>query len=205
MGDINFIEFLPFLVLFLSLISLLKYYPGKPWIILIAFVGMIYGFLAAKAFPDYKPTLLADAYPAMKDAALWDFSYLKSDKLTASAVLVGSIKVAFVAVLETLISARIADGLTGTRFNQHQEVLGMSFANILAGVMGGTPCTGVLVRTSVNVKSGATDKISQFINAIAVLIVVIVAMPAFVYTPLPCIAAILVTSSCRLVPISVMK
>jgi MFS superfamily sulfate permease-like transporter len=71
--------------------------------------------------------------------------------------------------------------------------------------MGGTPCTGVLVRTSVNIKSGATDKISQFINALVVLLVVLVFMPVFVYTPLPCIAAILVTSSCRLVPIGVMQ
>lgn len=77
-----------------------------------------------------------------------------------SAVLVGSLKVSFVAVLETLISARIADNLTGTRFDQTTECRGMSIANIACGILGGTPCTGVLVRTAVNVSSGATHKTS---------------------------------------------
>lgn len=88
---------------------------------------------------------------------------------------------------------------------QDKEVFGMSLGNILAGICGGTPCTGVLVRTSVNVKSGATDKISQFINAIIVFLMIFIFMPAFVYTPMACIAAILITSSSRLVPISVIK
>jgi MFS superfamily sulfate permease-like transporter len=76
---------------------------------------------------------------------------------------------------------------------------------MVAGILGGTPCTGVLIRTSVNVKTGATDKLSQFINAMVVLSVCLVLMPVFVYTPMPCIAAILITSSVRLFPISMMK
>ena len=55
----------------------------------------------------------------------------------------------------------------------------MAVGNILCGIMGGTPCTGVLVRTGVNVASGATDKISQFINAIAVFIIVMIGMEVF--------------------------
>lgn len=66
-------------------------------------------------------------------------------------ILVGAAKVAFVAVLETLISARIADNMTGTHFNQSDEVRGLAYANLLSGVLGGLPCTGVLIRTSVNV------------------------------------------------------
>ena len=76
---------------------------------------------------------------------------------------------------------------------------------MLSGVMGGTPCTGVLVRTSVNVSSGASNRMSQFINSIVVLVVIFVVMPAFVFTPMPCVAAILITSACRLVPIAVIK
>jgi len=76
----------------------------------------------------------------------------------------------------------------------------MSLANIASGVLGGTPCTGVLVRTAVNVKTGATDKISQLINGVVVGIVVIALFPAFAYIPMSCIAAILVTSASRLFP-----
>ena len=64
------------------------------------------------------------------------------------------------AVLETLICGRIADNMTGTRFHQSKEIFGMSLGNMLSGLLGGTPCTGVLVRTGVNIKSGANDKIS---------------------------------------------
>ena len=85
-----------------------------------------------------------------------------------------------------------------------KEVFGMSLGNILSGVLGGTPCTGVLVRTGVNIGSGATNKLSQFINACVVLIITLIFMPAFVYTPMPCIAAILVVSATRLVPFKVM-
>ena len=79
----------------------------------------------------------------------------------------------------------------------------MAIGNMLSGLFGGTPVTGVLVRTSVNIKSGATDKMSQFINAISVLTMIYVIMPVYVFTPMPCIAAILMTASCRMCPLSV--
>lgn len=120
-------------------------------------------------------------------------------------MIIGSLEVAFVAVLETLISARIADNLTETRFDQSKEVFGMALGNMLSGFMGGTPCTGVLVRTGVNVASGATDKLSQFINAMFVLAIVMLALPVFTYIPMPVIASILMTSAFRLVPIKVMS
>lgn len=108
------------------------------------------------------------------------------------------------ALLETLISARVADNLTQTRFDHSKEVFGMALANMLSGIMGGTPCTGVLVRTDVNVASGATDKMSQFINAISVLLIVLLLLPMFTYLPMPVIASILMTSAFRLVPLKVM-
>lgn len=95
--------------------------------------------------------------------------------------------------------------MTGTRFNQSKEIFGMSLGNILAGFMGGAPCTGVLVRTGVNVSAGSTNKMSQFINACVVLIITLLFMPAFVYIPLPCIAAILIVAATRLIPFKVMK
>jgi SulP family sulfate permease len=150
-----------------------------------------------------------------KEVTLWQFGYwtptlpaAKGDVegfgIPISEILIGSLKVSFVAVLETLISARIADNLTGTRFNQSQECFGMSVSNVLAGFLGGTPCTGVLVRTAVNVSSGANHKASQFINAVVVLSMVVILMPVFAYIPMAAIAAILITSSCRLVPKKIM-
>lgn len=141
-------------------------------------------------------------YPSLAEKVeLGYFGYWSPKKeIPAMNIFIGSLKVAFVAVLETLISARIADNKTNTRFNQSQEIFGMSIANIVCGLMGGTPCTGVLIRTNVNVQTGATHKMSQFINAVFVFLIVVVFMPIFTYIPMAVIASILMTSACRLVP-----
>ena len=99
-----------------------------------------------------------------------------------------------------MISARIADNQTGTRFDGSVEIRGLAVANLVCGLFGATPVTGVLVRTAVNVASGATDKLSQFINAVVVMIVILLLLPAFAYIPMAVIASILITSSCRLIP-----
>lgn len=153
------------------------------------------------------PVLLSDIYPKMAtETALASFAFWSPKKaIPFWNVVIGSAKVSFVAVLETLISARIADNKTNTRFDQSKEIFGMSLANIVAGLMGGTPCTGVLIRTNVNIQTKATHKTSQFINAIVVLLIVVLASPIFVYIPMCVIASILVTSSCRLVPMTVIK
>jgi SulP family sulfate permease len=134
-----------------------------------------------------------------------DFSYWSpKPEIPIWNIIVGGVKVCFVAVLETLISGRIADNRTDTRFNQSKEIFGMSIANIVAGLVGGTPCTGVLIRTNVNIQTGATHKTSQFINACFVCIVALIGMPIFTYIPMSIIASILITSSCRLVPKTIM-
>ena len=140
---------------------LLKNLPGRPWIIVIALAGMIYGFLTSLVLPGIRPTLLRDLYPAMLDPSLIDFSYWSDGKdVPTNNIVIGAVQVSFVVVLETLISARIADSKNGTRFQARPEVFGMPLGNILSGVLGGKPCTGVLVRTAVNITAGATHKTS---------------------------------------------
>jgi MFS superfamily sulfate permease-like transporter len=61
-GDLQANEFVPFLIMYLMLMTLMKVYPGKPWIIFIALVGMIYGFITSVFFKEIKPLLLKDKY-----------------------------------------------------------------------------------------------------------------------------------------------
>lgn len=114
-------EFIPFLVFFILLMALLMFDSKKPWIILTAFLGCVYGAVTNHLAKDLRPELLHDRYPNLKNTTtLVDFGYLdpkKNMKVTWQSVVGGSLKVAFVAVLETLISARIADGMTCTRFD----------------------------------------------------------------------------------------
>lgn len=210
-------EFLCFLPFFVVLMSLSKWKPSVPWIIVIAALGIIYGVIMAELVAaegskyedptNLTPKLLRDVYPSLvQEVQLADFSYWSPKKtIPVANVIIGAFKVAFVAVLETLISARIADNKTNTRFNQSQEIFGMAIANMVCGFMGGTPCTGVLIRTNVNIQTRATHKISQFINAVVVFFIVVLLMNVFTYIPMAVIASILMTSACRLVPKTIMR
>lgn len=208
-GETQWKEFFCFLPFYVSLMFLLKYKPQIPWIIVIAILGVIYGAIMKEGVNDPKmtPVLLRDIYPQLTNSVqLADFSYWSPAKAIPFVdLLIGAFKVAFVAVLETLISARIADNKTNTRFDSPKEIRGMAIANMVCGLMGGTPCTGVLIRTNVNIQTHATHKMSQFINAVVVFFIVCFGMGVFSYIPMAVIAAILITSACRLVPKTIMR
>jgi len=62
--------------MYLMLMSLMKIFPGKPWIIFIALVGMIYGFLTSVFFKEIKPLLLKDKYTEMTHAIIYNFDWM---------------------------------------------------------------------------------------------------------------------------------
>jgi len=74
----------------------------------------------------------------------------------------------------------------------------MSLANLFSGLMGGTPCTGVLVRTAVNIDYGGESRASQLINSVYVLIITLTLIKVFVFLPNPVIAAMLMVSCMNL-------
>jgi SulP family sulfate permease len=107
--------------------------------------------------------------------------------------------IALIAILETMLSAKIADGMTKTKHNQRREMLGLGFANIVSGLVGGMPATAALARTSLNIKSGATHNSSGIINAIGVAVICIFLLGYFRYIPMSVIAAILVFVAVQMV------
>jgi len=111
----------------------------------------------------------------------------------------GVFAIALVAILETLLSAKIADGMTKTKFNQSKEVFGLALANIASGLAGGIPATAALARTALNVKSGAISRASSALNAVFVLVIGLLFFQWFSYLPLAIVAAILVYVAVRMV------
>lgn len=110
--------------------------------------------------------------------------------------------ISFVAVLETLISAKIAEQRMNYPFDSSRETLGLMVCHAVCGAVGALPPTGVFVRTSLNVQLQATHRMSQMINAIAVFLIFVVAMPVFSYLPQAAVAALLVFASIRMAPVS---
>jgi len=115
--------------------------------------------------------------------------------------MVGSMSVAFVAVLETLISAKIGAVKGGMDFDTEGELWGLGLAHVACGICGVMPPTGVFVRTSVNLRTGATHKTSQAVHALFVAILLGLCIRSCSFLPESAVAAILIVSSIRMAPL----
>jgi len=183
-----------FAVFLVALFALVKWLPKIPAIIAVTPFGILLGFLAEKQGVLLGVQTLGDRF-ADTTITLFSFPSLVFD----ASIIVPALGVAFIAILETLISAKIADIMTHTKFHARKEMLGLAFANLGSGIFGGLPATGVFVRTGLNVKAGANHKISATINAIAVALISIFLFTFFTYIPMAVIASILVFASIRMI------
>ncbi len=155
-----------FVLFFAALLAFKKYVPKLPGAIFLAPVGILLGYLGqTHAIPLQLETL------GMKYGNI-DFHLFAAPHVFYSAKLLKSaLVIALIAILETMLSAKIADGMTRTKHDERKEMLGLGLANVVSGLFGGMPATAALARTSLNVKTGADHKTSAIINSIAVIII----------------------------------
>jgi SulP family sulfate permease len=93
--------------------------------------------------------------------------------------------------IESLLCARVADGLIDDRHNSNQELMAQGVANFVTPFFGGMPATGTIARTITNIKSGATSPISGMVHAVTLLAILVVAAPLAANIPLAALSAIL--------------
>jgi sulfate permease, SulP family len=106
-------------------------------------------------------------------------------------LLPAALTVALLAAVESLLSAVVADGMTGDRHNSNAELLGQGVANIVVPMFGGIPVTGAIARTATNIRSGARSPVSALVHAATLLAIVLVAAPLAAYVPMATLAAVL--------------
>ena len=119
---------------------------------------------------------MADRFPNLV-FQLGDLSWISIifDKFSLAALpfrqttIMSGFVIAMIAILETMISAKMAGQMTSTKFGQQRETLGVAMANLASGLFGGLPTTAVLIRTALNVKSGATSYLSAIFTGLFVL------------------------------------
>jgi SulP family sulfate permease len=99
--------------------------------------------------------------------------------------------VAVLAALESMLSAVVADGMTGDRHNSNVELVAQGIANIVSPMFGGIPATGAIARTATNIRAGARSPISGMVHAMTLLLILLVAAPLASYIPLATLAAVL--------------
>ena len=90
-----------------------------------------------------------------------------------------------------MLSAVVADGMTGDRHNSNVELVAQGIANIVSPIFGGIPATGAIARTATNIRAGARSPIPGIIHALTLLTILLVAAPLVSYIPLTTLAAVL--------------
>ncbi len=108
--------------------------------------------------------------------------------------------VAALGALESLLSAKVADGMAGTSSHDpNRELFGQGLANIASSLFGGMPATGAIARTAVNVKAGARTRVSAIVHAVLLLAVVLFGSGLVSRIPLAALAGVLMVTATRMV------
>jgi len=106
--------------------------------------------------------------------------------------------VAMLAALESMLSAVVADSMTGDRHNSNVELAAQGIANIVSPLFGGIPATGAIARTATNIRSGARTPVAGMVHALTLLGILVVAAPLAGYIPLTTLAAVLFVVAYRM-------
>lgn len=99
--------------------------------------------------------------------------------------------VALLAAVESLLSAVVADGMSGDHHNSNVELMAQGIANFASPLFGGIPATGAIARTATNIRSGALTPVSGMVHALTLLAILLVAAPLARFIPLATLAAVL--------------
>lgn len=106
-------------------------------------------------------------------------------------LLPSAITVALLAAIESLLSAVVADGMSGDRHNSNVELVAQGVANLAVPFVGGIPATGAIARTATNIRSGAKTPVAGVVHALTLLFILVVAAPLARFIPLATLAAVL--------------
>jgi SulP family sulfate permease len=110
-------------------------------------------------------------------------------------VLPSAFTIALLAAIESLLSAVVADGMTGDRHNANMELAAQGLGNIAAGLFGGIPATGAIARTATNIKNGAVSPVSGIIHALTLVFFILLLSPIASAIPLASLAGVLIVVS----------
>ncbi len=149
------------------------------------------GLSALAAWLDFPVETIGTRFggiPQALPAFVWpDFDWASVQRL-----FVPTVTIALLGAVESLLCARVADGLTTQkRHDPNQELMAQGVANIVTPFFGGIPATGTIARTVTNVRAGGTSPVAGIVHAAVLLVIVLVAAPLAASVPLPVLAGIL--------------
>ncbi len=125
-------------------------------------------------------------------AGLPQFQMLNFSWDTIQLLIPSAFTIAMLGAIESLLSAVVADGMTGSKHNSNKELISQGVGNLILPFFGGIPATGAIARTAANIKNGGKTQMSAVIHGLTLLIILLVAAPLAAYIPMAALAAILV-------------
>lgn len=108
-----------------------------------------------------------------------------------NALLPSAFTIAMLGAIESLLSATVADGITGSRTNTNTELFGQGLANIVVPFFGGIPVTGAIARTMTNITNGGRSPLAGMVHALVLLLIYLFLMPLINLVPMACLAGVL--------------
>lgn len=144
--------------------------------------------------PSLGITTIGDRFGGMST----DLPEVHGFKLTMENInllLPSAFTIAVLGAIESLLSATVADGVTGSHTSTNTELIGQGMANIVVPFFGGIPVTGAIARTMTNITNGGRTPVAGVVHAVVLLLIFIFLMPLINYVPMACLAAVLVMVS----------
>ncbi|MGE0009347.1 MAG: SulP family inorganic anion transporter [Candidatus Babeliales bacterium] len=185
---------LAFAFFFCSLILLRKLFPKIPGAIVITPLSIILGYATTSGIIPVRLQTLGSQFGTLHPLLFKMPAFHFNMNLLSPALVV-----AFIAILETMLAAKIADVLTKTKHNPRKEMFGLALANIATAIMGGVPASAALARTTYNINAGATNALSALFSGLFMIVISFACLSFFSYMPVTAIAAIIVYISLTMV------
>jgi SulP family sulfate permease len=169
-----------------ALVTLRRFVPKAPGPLMVVAVGALaaWGWSLPVETIESRFGFIPNTLPA---PSLPDVTWGTVKELIPSAV-----TIALLGAIESLMSAVVADGMTGGRHHANRELVAQGGANIASAFMGGIPATGAIARTATNIRAGAKSPVAGMIHALMLLAFMFFAAPLIVKIPMASLAAILV-------------
>ena len=129
------------------------------------------------------------------NASLPEPNTITFDMTTINLLLPSAFTIAMLGAIESLLSATVADGVTGDKHNSNTELIAQGAANIVSPIFGGIPVTGAIARTMTNINNGGRTPVAGIIHAIVLLLILLFLGPLTKHIPMSCLAGVLVIVS----------
>lgn len=162
-----------------------KYFPKAPGQLIVIILGGL-----AVSLRDVDVHTIGSRFGDIK--VLWPHLVLPAFSIEKIIdVIPAAFTIAFLAGIESLLSAVVADSMSGDRHHSNTELVAQGVANVASALTGGIPATGAIARTAANIRAGGVSPVAGILHALFILLFMAIFTPFLKYIPFPCLAAIL--------------